>query len=237
MLAARSISNPKQCAAGFSFKSVSSRSTRVTARHGVMNIVAMARVESEILEAGFKAPDFTLPEPLTGKSVNLYDYTKDAKATLIMIICNHCPFVVHLKPSIVDLAKEYQAKGVKFVAISPNNADVTPKDAPEKMAEDAVAQGYTFPYLYDGDQEVAKAYQAACTPEFMVFDKDLKLVYHGQFDDSRPPSKGGTTPITAKDIRTALDAGLSGEAVPGKWRPSIGCNVKWIPGKEPAWYG
>ena len=107
--------------------------------------MAMARVESEILEAGFKAPDFTLPEPLTGKSVNLYEYTKDANATMIMIICNHCPFVVHLKPAIVDLAKEYQAKGVKFVAVSPNNAEVTPKDAPEKMAEDAVAQGYTFP--------------------------------------------------------------------------------------------
>jgi thiol-disulfide isomerase/thioredoxin len=111
-----------------------------------MNIVAMARVESEILEAGFKAPDFTLPDTAANMApVNLYDYTKDAKATLIMIICNHCPFVVHLKPTIVDLAKEYQAKGVKFIAISPNNAEVTPKDAPEKMAEDAIAQGYTFP--------------------------------------------------------------------------------------------
>jgi thiol-disulfide isomerase/thioredoxin len=144
-MATRSSFTPKQCVAGLSSKITSSRISRVAARRG-MNIVAMARVESEILEAGFKAPDFTLPDTAANMApVNLYDYTKDAKATLIMIICNHCPFVVHLKPTIVDLAKEYQAKGVKFIAISPNNAEVTPKDAPEKMAEDAIAQGYTFP--------------------------------------------------------------------------------------------
>lgn len=189
------------------------------------------------LEAGFKAPDFQLPEPLNNNTpVHLYEYAKDAQATLIMIISNHCPYVVHLKPHIVGLAHEYEPKGAKFIAISSNSIETHPQDGPEHMAEDAKKYGYPFPYVYDATQEVAKAYQAACTPEFMVFDKDLKLVYHGQFDGSRPASKGGKEPVTGAEIRHALDCALEGMAVEGRWKPSIGCNVKWTPGNAPSWY-
>ena len=209
-------------------------SSRATRNSGV---VRMARTESVVLDVGFEAPEFALPEPLTGNVVSLREYTKGSKATMIMIICNHCPFVVHLKPAIVELAKEYQPLGVSFVAVSSNSVQTHPQDGPEQMAEDAKASGYTFPYVYDETQEVAKAYQAACTPEFMVFDENLKLQYHGQFDDSRPAKYGESPPLTGKDIRNALDKVLAGAPVDKPWKPSIGCNVKWIPGKEPAWYG
>jgi len=202
-----------------------------------LTVVNMARTESVILDVGFQAPEFSLPEPLTGRSISLYEYAKDSKATVIMIICNHCPFVVHLKPHIVDLAKEYRSKGVSFVAISSNSTETHPQDGPENMAKDAKEQGYPFPYLFDETQEVAKAYQAACTPEFMVFDSDLQLQYHGQWDDSRPSKYGGDIPVTGKDIRHALDLVLAGQAVEKPWKPSIGCNVKWNTGNEPAWYG
>lgn len=202
-----------------------------------LTVVNMARTESVILDVGFQAPEFSLPEPLTGRTISLYEYAKHSKATVIMIICNHCPFVVHLKSHIVELAKEYQEKGVSFVAISSNSTETHPQDGPENMAKDAKEQNYPFPYLFDETQEVAKAYQAACTPEFMVFDGDLKLQYHGQWDDSRPSKYGGNIPVTGKDIRHALDLTLAGQVVEKPWKPSIGCNVKWTPGNEPAWYG
>jgi len=198
----------------------------------------MVMKESVLLDVGFKAPEFALPEPLTGNIVKLSEYTQGATATVIMIICNHCPFVVHLKPAIVSLAKEYQAKGVKFIAISSNDRQTYPQDGPEYMIEDAKVNGYTFPYLYDETQAVAKAYQAACTPEFMVFDGDLKLQYHGQFDDSRPGKYfKDSAPVTGKDIRAALDATLAGKAVLKPWKKSIGCNLKYSPGNEPSWFG
>ena len=205
-------------------------------RNSLSMVVSMARVESVTLQAGFSAPDFQLPEPLTGGVVKLSEYSKDAKATVIMFICNHCPFVIHLKPAIVDLAKEYQARNVAFVAISSNSVDTHPQDGPEMMAEDAKRHGYTFPYLYDESQDVAKAYQAACTPEFLVFDKDRRLVYHGQFDDSRPASKGGSGSVTGKDIRAALECALADKPFEERWTPSIGCNIKWKPGNAPDWY-
>ncbi|PSC70394.1 alkyl hydroperoxide reductase [Micractinium conductrix] len=202
---------------------------------GVLQVVAV-RTENEEVALGFKAPDFELPEPLTGKAVKLSEYAAGAPATLVMFICNHCPFVVHLKPAITELAKEYQGKGVKVVAISSNSAETHPQDGPDKMAEDVQAQGYTFPYLFDEAQEAAKAYQAACTPEFYVFGADMGLTYHGQFDDSRPSKYGGDIPVTGEDLRNALDCTLAGRPVDKRVRPSIGCNIKWAPGKAPAWF-
>ncbi|KAL4857673.1 hypothetical protein ACK3TF_002106 [Chlorella vulgaris] len=178
-----------------------------------------------------------LPEPLTGQTVKLSEYAAGAPATLVMFICNHCPFVVHLKPAITELAKDYQAKGVKVVAISSNSVETHPQDGPEKMAEDAKAQGYTFPYLFDSTQEVAKAYSAACTPEFYVYDADRKLFYHGQFDNSRPSKYGGDTPVTGEDLRHALDCVLAGKPLGRAVKNSIGCNIKWQPGNAPAWFG
>ncbi|PRW44843.1 prolyl endopeptidase-like isoform A [Chlorella sorokiniana] len=198
-----------------------------------LHIVAV-RVENEEVELGTKAPDFELLEPLTGKRLQLHAYAAGAPATLVMFICNHCPFVVHLKPALTELAKEYQAKGVKVVAISSNSVETHPQDGPDKMAEDAKEQGYTFPYLYDETQEVAKAYKAACTPEFYVFDADLKLTYHGQFDDSRPSKYGGDTPVTGEDLRHALDCAIAGKPLERRVKNSIGCNIKWRPGHAPA---
>ena len=212
------------------------RTNRQSIRSKNLQVVAMARVESVTLRPGFSAPDFQLPEPLTGGVVKMSNYTEGSKATVIMFICNHCPFVIHLKPAIVELAKEYQEKGVAFLAISSNSIETHPQDGPDMMADDAKRHGYTFPYLYDESQDVAKAYQAACTPEFLVFDKDLKLVYHGQFDDSRPASKGGSGSVTGKDIRAALECALAGKPFEERWIPSIGCNVKWRPGNAPDWY-
>ena len=192
----------------------------------------MVLTESEKLDTGFKAPDFTLPEPLSGGTVTLSEYSQGAAATVIMIICNHCPFVVLLKKGIAQLARDYETRGVKFVAISSNSVVTHPQDGPEKMKEDA--QRYGFPYLYDETQEVAKAYKAACTPEFLVFDSELGLQYHGQFDDARPSRE---VAVTGRNLRAALDAVLAGHAVPKPWPPSIGCNVKWAPGNEPEWFG
>eukprot|EP00877_Chromochloris_zofingiensis_P011017 jgi/Chrzof1/6169/Cz17g14040.t1 len=194
----------------------------------------MVLTESADLPIGAQAPDFTLPEPLTGNMIKLADLTSNSKATLVMFICNHCPFVVHLKGAIASLAKEYQSKGVAVVAISSNSTQSHPQDGPDKMSEDAKANGYTFPYLYDESQEVAKAYKAACTPEFYVFNAGLQLVYHGQFDDSRPKNNA---PVTGADLRPALDAVLATGSYNGKSKPSIGCNIKWHPGSEPDWYG
>lgn len=177
-----------------------------------------------MLPLGTKAPDFKLPDTTSNRIVALGDITSP-KATVIMFLCNHCPYVLHVNDEIVRLAKEYQAKGVSFVGISSNNAEAYPEDGPEKMRELAREVGYPFPYLYDETQEVARNYDAACTPDFYVFDSDLCLAYRGQLDDSRP--KRNPTPVTGKDLRAALDAVLSGQHPDSVQRPSGGCNIKW----------
>lgn len=183
----------------------------------------MARTPSNMLPLGTPAPDFTLLDTVSGKTVSL-DELKSDKATVIMFICNHCPFVKHVDEAIVSLTKDYQAKGVSVIAISSNDVENYPQDSPELMKEEAEKVGYTFPYLYDETQEVAKAYDAACTPDFYVFDKDLKCAYRGQLDDSRP---GNDKPVTGKDLRAALDEILEGKEVSAPQIPSLGCNIKW----------
>lgn len=184
-----------------------------------------------MLELGTSAPDFSLPN-VDGNTVSLADF-KESKALLVAFVCNHCPFVIHLREEFVQFAKEYQDKGVAVVAISSNDVENYPQDSPEKMKEEAAEQGFTYPYLYDGDQSVAQVYQAACTPDLFLFDGDQKLVYRGQFDSSRP---GNGIPVTGEDLRAACDAVLAGEAIPEPQKPSIGCNIKWIAGKEPAYF-
>ena len=183
----------------------------------------MSYIESNMLPLGTKAPDFKLPDTVSGKDVSLEDVRSD-KATLIMFLCNHCPYVIHVNEEIVRIVKEYKAKGVGFVGISSNNAEKYPQDGPEKMAVHARAVGYDFPYLYDESQEVAKSYDAACTPDFYVFDGDLKLVYRGRIDGSRT---GNDVLLNGADLRAALDAVLSGTPVTAKQYPSGGCNIKW----------
>lgn len=183
----------------------------------------MARTPSNMMPLGTKAPDFVLPDTVSDKELSLEEIKSD-KATVIMFTCNHCPFVKHVNEGIVALAKDYQSKGVAFVAISSNDVENYPDDSPEKMKETAAEEGYTFPYLYDESQEVAKAYDAACTPDFYIFDGDLKCTYRGQLDGARP---GNDVPVTGEDIRTALDAMLAGEEVSQEQRPSLGCNIKW----------
>lgn len=151
---------------------------------------------------------------------------------LVMFICNHCPYVIHVRTELATLAREYQGKGVAVIAISSNNPENYPADSPEKMKEEVAKNGYTFPYLFDGSQGVAKSYRAACTPDFFVFDKDLKLAYRGQLDDSRP-RVANPVPVTGKDLRAALDAVLSDKPVSWDQKPSMGCNIKWKPGNEP----
>lgn len=183
----------------------------------------MAATETTIIPLGFKAPDFSLPDTVSGKVLSLNEL-KGQQATVIMFICNHCPYVKHINSELVRLANEYQMKGVSFIAISSNDAEKYPDDAPDKMQAHAIATGYPFPYLYDESQAVAKAYFAACTPDFSIFDKDLLCVYRGQLDRSRP---GNDIPPDGKDIRAALDALLNGRPVPEQQVPSIGCNIKW----------
>jgi len=182
-----------------------------------------------MLPLGTKAPDFSLPCTTSGKTIAFEDI-KGAKGTLVMFICNHCPYVIHLKDAISLLAKEYLDKGIGVVAISSNNIETHPDDSPDKMADDAKKHDYRFPYCYDESQEAAKAYHAACTPDFFVFDGDRKLVYRGQFDDSRP---GNEKPVTGADLRAALDAVILGKPVPEGQKPSMGCNIKWKPGNAP----
>jgi thiol-disulfide isomerase/thioredoxin len=183
----------------------------------------MAQTPSTIIPLGTKAPDFKLPDTVSGKNLSLNDLRSD-KATVIMFICNHCPFVKHVNKELVKLANDYIPKGVSFIAISSNDVVNFPDDSPEKMKEEAIALGYLFPYLYDESQEVARAYDAACTPDFFIYDKDLKLAYRGQLDDSRP--KNGI-PVTGKDMRAALDLLLAGKPISADQKPSIGCNIKW----------
>lgn len=188
----------------------------------------MSATPSTMLELGTKAPDFNLPS-VNGGNLTL-NYAKKSKGLVVMFICNHCPFVKHIEEELVSLAEDYIQQGIAFIAISSNDADQYPDDSPEKMA----AKKYPFPYLYDEDQEVAKDYEAACTPDFYIYNKDNELVYRGQFDDSRP---GNDKPVTGDDLRASLDAVLDGREVPEDQIPSVGCNIKWKPGNEPDYFG
>jgi peroxiredoxin len=183
----------------------------------------MARTESVMTPLGSIAPAFSLAEVTTGKTLSL-ENVRGKQGLLVMFLCRHCPFVKHLEQGIAQLGREYQDKGVGMVAISSNDAAAYPADGPEGLKEQAQQLGFVFPYLYDETQAVARAYEAACTPDFFLFDKDLKLVYRGQFDESRP---GNSVPVTGKDLRTALDALLLGRPISEEQRPSLGCNIKW----------
>jgi peroxiredoxin len=183
-----------------------------------------------MLPLGTQAPPFRLPDP-SGVIVSLDDF-QEALALLVIFMCNHCPYVKHIRDSLAKLARDYRAREVAVVGISSNDVANYPADSPAKMAEEAAAAGYIFPYLYDETQEVAKAYRAACTPDIFVFDREQRLVYRGQWDDSRP---GSGIPVTGKDVRAALDAVLEGKPVSPSQKPSIGCNIKWKPGNEPSY--
>jgi peroxiredoxin len=184
-----------------------------------------------MLPLGTKAPAFSLPN-VDGRTVSLADFT-GAKALLVVFMCNHCPYVIHVAPELAKLAAEYQAKGVAVVGINANDAASHPADSPEQMVHEVESRGYTFAYLYDETQEVAKAYHAACTPDFYVFDKNQQLVYRGQMDASRPNSG---VPLTGQDLRAALNEVLAGKPAPVSQKPSIGCNIKWKPGGEPDYF-
>ena len=181
----------------------------------------MALTPSQMVPLGTTAPDFTLPD-LDGSEVSRSDFA--GRPLLVMFVCNHCPFVVHLFEGIVQMTDEYAAKGLAIVGINANDTEGYPEDSPEKMVEYAERLGYGFPYLFDESQEVARAYDAQCTPDFFLFDADHKLVYRGQFDDSRPNSG---IPVTGADLRAAADAVLGGETPSDDQRPSMGCNIKW----------
>jgi peroxiredoxin len=183
----------------------------------------MAATPSTMMPLGTTAPDFTLPDTVSGKDLTLSDL-KGEVATLVMFICNHCPYVLHINDELVRIAREYQPKGVSFIAISSNDVVNYPQDGPDLMKEHASKVGYPFPYLYDESQDVAKAYNAACTPDIFLFDERLKCVYRGQLDDSRPKND---KPVTGKDLRKALEALLKGTEVSPIQVPSIGCNIKW----------
>ena len=191
----------------------------------------MVNTPSTMVPLGTQSPPFSLPDT-AGKIVSLENY-KGAPALLVVFLCNHCPFVKHILPHFVPLAREYQARGVGIVGISSNDVSRYPDDAPEKMAELSRSMGFSFPYLYDETQQVAKAYGAACTPDFYLFDGKGCLVYRGQMDDSRP---GNGKPLTGADLRAAMDAVLEGRPVSDDQRPSIGCNIKWKPGNEPEYF-
>jgi len=192
----------------------------------------MAAIESTMLELGTKAPDFTLKNAVDGREVSLTEYER-AKGLLVIFMSNHCPFVKHVRQGIIDVTKEYQEKGVEPVAIMANNVESHPDDHPDRMKEEAEKFDYPFPYLYDETQEVAKAYKAACTPDFFLFDKGFKLFYRGQLDDSRP---GNNKPVNGRDLRNALNRLLDGKEAPEVQKPSMGCNIKWIPGNEPDYF-
>lgn len=191
----------------------------------------MVKTASTMMPLGSPAPPFSLVN-VDGRTVSLDDLA-DAPALVVMFICNHCPFVKHIAFQLAVFARECQERGVAVVGINSNDAATHPQDSPEQMIHEAEAQGYSFPYLFDETQEVAKAYRAACTPDFFLFDKDRRLVYRGQFDSSRP---GNGVPVTGEDLRQAVDALLSGQALPDRQTPSIGCNIKWRSGEEPEYF-
>lgn len=193
----------------------------------------MSLTASTMLALGTPAPDFQLPDVVSGKTISLSTFA-GKKALFVMFICRHCPFVKHVQNQLANIGKDYIPKDVGIVAISANNVANHPDDAPDKLKQMASELGFNFPYCYDESQEVAKAYTAACTPDFFLFDADQKLVYRGQLDDSRPSNE---KPLTGKDLRAALDALLAGNSVSQEQKPSVGCNIKWKPGSEPSYYG
>jgi len=188
----------------------------------------MAAAQSTMLELGTSAPDFTLPD-YDGKPVSRDDF-RDAPALLVAFLANHCPFVRHVRREFARFAREYRARGLATVGISPNDVGAYPQDGPQGMAAEAREVGYEFPYLFDEAQEVALAYRAGCTPDFFLFDRNRRLVYRGQFDGSRP---GNRVPVTGADLRAACDAVLDGRPAPADQTPSMGCSIKWKPGREP----
>jgi len=191
----------------------------------------VARQSSRMLPLGTAAVPFALPDTVTGRVVTLEDFAT-APLLLVVFTCNHCPFVKHILDGFVAFAREFGPRGVAVVAISPNDVTSYPEDAPAEMARIARLKGFTFPYLYDESQEVAKAYQAVCTPDFFLFDRERRLAYRGQFDASRP---GGRVPVTGADLRAACEALLGGKPVTQEQIPGIGCSIKWQAGREPAW--
>ncbi|MFQ5679281.1 MAG: thioredoxin family protein [Gemmatimonadota bacterium] len=193
----------------------------------------MVQTPSTMLSLGTSLPDFSLSNVIDGQTVTPEEFAA-SPALLVMFICNHCPFVQHVLPELGRLARDYQARGVGVVAINSNDTDAYPQDGPQPMRQLAFSQGWGFPYLLDEEQGVAKAFRAACTPDFYLFDADRRLVYRGQLDDSRP---GNGVPVTGKDLRAALDALLAGEPVSDEQQPSVGCNIKWKPGNEPEYFG
>lgn len=185
-----------------------------------------------MLPLGTAAPDFSLPDVVNGRTVSFGDF-KNSPALLVMFICNHCPYVKHVQAGMTQMAKDFQARGVGVGAISSNDVKNYPDDSPEKMKEEAPRAGYTFPYLYDESQSVARAYRAACTPDFFLFDAQRRLAYRGQMDDAR---RGNDLPVTGKSLRDAVEAVLAGKPVSSSQIPSLGCNIKWKPGNEPEYF-
>ncbi|QMU56383.1 MAG: redoxin domain-containing protein [Candidatus Mycalebacterium zealandia] len=183
----------------------------------------MVLTPSNMVPLGMKAPDFNLPDVVSGENKTLANFKSDI-ATVVMFICNHCPYVKHIQPGLVSLADDYIARGVSFVALNSNDVENYPDDSPDKMLEDAKRLNYPFSYLFDENQEIARAYDAACTPDFFVFDRDFSCVYRGQMDNSRPENG---KPVTGADLRAALDAVIAGEALSESQIPSMGCNIKW----------
>ena len=190
----------------------------------------MALTPSTMVDLGTPAPEFSLPDT-AGRTVSVTDFR--GKPVLVMFICNHCPYVQHLRRHLAETCRSYRDKGLAIVAINSNDAASYPDDSPKKMAEEVKNIGYTFPYLYDESQDVAQAYHAACTPDFFLFDRDHKLVYRGQYDGSRP---GNNVPLTGSDLKSAMDAVLAGQAPSKQQKPSMGCNIKWKPGNEPDYF-
>lgn len=193
----------------------------------------MARTPSQMIDLGTEAPNFQLPDVVSGKTLGLDDFP-DAKGFMIAFICNHCPFVQLIRHELARYGREYTEKGLAVIAINSNDIAAHPEDGPDAMRDDARRFGYAFPYCLDEDQSIAKEYQAACTPDLYLFDADRKLVYRGQFDGSRP---GNDVPVTGEDLRAATDALLAGQAIPADQKASLGCNIKWRPGNEPAYFG
>ena len=191
----------------------------------------MVRTPSTMLPLGTRAPDFALPN-VDGRTVTLAD-TAGPRGTLVLFLCNHCPFVKHVADQLAALGRDCLPRGIGVVAISSNDVSSHPADSPEQMVHEAEERGYVFPYLYDETQDVAHAYHAACTPDFFLFDGDCKLAYRGQLDASRP---GNGVPVTGADLRAAIDALVAGRPVATEQRPSLGCNIKWKPGNEPAYF-
>jgi peroxiredoxin len=186
-----------------------------------------------MLALGTEAPDFSLRDVVSGDKVSRADYA-DKTGLLVMFICNHCPYVKHVRSGLAQIGRDYADSGIGIVAISANDPEVSPGDSPELMKEEAETQGYVFPYLFDETQEVAAAYTAMCTPDFFLFDSDLKLVYRGRMDESRPDSG---IPVTGRELRAAMDAVLAGDSVADEQLPSMGCSIKWAEGRQPAYFG